>query len=70
MLLKKQIAESTGYKEEQVKEMLLAKMDRTSHPYQSLIESKGADPDSWAAITTAYATSDPDFYIKLIGRIK
>jgi len=69
-LLSSIISEKTGYSEAECKQILLNKMNRENHQYQTSVESKAMEPDSWAAITTCYASSDPRVFIKAIGQKK
>jgi len=55
------------YSGAECKQILLDEMDRENRQYQSSLEAKSIEPDSWAAITTCYASSDPQVYIKAIG---
>ena len=69
-LLSKVISEKTGYTEAECKQKLLNKMDRESRQYQTSIGANAIEPDSWQAITTCYASSDPQVFIKAVGKKK
>jgi len=68
VLLSKAVAEKTGYTEDEAKQILLGKVNKDSDRYKNAIETKAIEPSSWAAITTSFATSNPDFYIKVVGK--
>ena len=68
MLLSQAIVEKTRLSEEEAKTRLLNQMDRTKKPYKASIEANAIEPNSWAAITICYGTSNPQYFIdKLKG---
>ena len=70
VLLSKIISRETGYSEAECKQKLLDKMDRKQHQYRASLTARSLEPDSWAAITTCYASSDPRVFIKAVGKKK
>ena len=69
-MLSTHIAQATGYTEDEVKTILLKKMNREAKPYRSSLKAHAIEPESWAGITTCYCTSDPAVYIKEVGKKK
>ena len=67
-LLSKVISRETGYSEAECKKKLLKKMDRENRQYQADLNAKAIEPDSWAAITICYGSSDPQVFIKAVGK--
>ncbi len=67
-LLSKVISRETGYSEAECKQKLLKKMDRGNPRYKVDLAAKAIEPDSWAAITACYASSDPWVFIKVVGK--